>query len=54
MASQAQIEQLREQGYFIADNAVEPEMLDDLEAATKFVPPRWSTTWMEFAPAGRG
>ncbi len=37
MASQEQIDQYRDQGYFVADDAVEPEMLEELTAAARRV-----------------
>ena len=33
MASQQQVDQYRDQGYFIADDAVAPEMLEEMTAA---------------------
>ena len=35
MASQEQVDQYRDQGYFIADDAVEPDMLEELAAAAR-------------------
>ena len=37
MPTKEQIDQYWEQGYFVADDAVEPRMLDELEAATRRV-----------------
>ena len=37
MASEAQIQQYKEQGYFIADDAVVPDMLPPLTKATQRV-----------------
>ena len=37
MASQQQIDQYRNQGYFIADDAVESDMLEELTTAAREV-----------------